>query len=460
MTSTANVVKYPPRFDLNDFDRHQIARIQREAAGLDFQSALLLYKYRCGRPIDLDALESRFCEALEKRIAQAKAERAIPPLRSNCGNECDRRPTSPPPGDETKEPQPPLPYVDMSTWDTDPVPEQDWAVLNRIPRRQCVLFSGEGAAGKSTLQLHLSAAHVLGRDWLGTMPEQGPALFIDAEDDAKVMHRRLAAITKHCGVTFSQLIKAGLHLISLVGQDAVLATVSRNGKIEPTPRYNQLLEAAGDIKPVMIGIASSANFYAGSEIDRAQVQQFISLMTRLAILAHGSLVLISHPSLTGIASDTGLSGNTQWHNAVRARFYMKGVKPENGEQADNELREIVFKKNNYGPVSESIVLRYTNGLFLPLPGVASLDRAAAEMRADDLFLDLLRRFTKENRTVGDKTGINYAPALCAREDEAKRLGISSKAFEDAMRRLFKAGHIWNEPQGRPSRPSFRLALKT
>jgi RecA-family ATPase len=209
----------------------------------------------------------------------------------------------------------------------------------------------------------------------------------------------------------------------------------------------------------MMGFASSANVYAGSEIDRSQVQQFISLLTRLAITANGSVVLISHPSLTGINTDTGLSGTTQWHNAVRARFYMKSVKPEDGEQPDTDLREIVFKKNNYGAVSESIVLRYSNGLFLPLPGIASLDRIAKEAKADDVFLDLLRRFTAENRNVSDKKGPSYAPALFAREEEAKRALLAGKDLEAAMRRLFKAGKIWNEPYGRPSRPHFRIARK-
>jgi RecA-family ATPase len=370
-----------------------------------------------------------------------------------------KRPTNGP--DDSKESGiPSLPFVNMSKWDSEPAPQQQWTVLNRIPRRQCALFSGEGAAGKSTIQLHLSAAHVLGKDWLGTLPEQGPALFIDAEDDIDVIHRRLADITKHYGVTFADLIKGGLRLLSLAGQDTVLATVNRNGKVEPTPFYRQVLQAAGDIKPVTMGIASSANVYAGSEIDRNQVQQFISLLTRLAITANGSVVLISHPSLTGISTDTGLSGNTQWHNAVRARFYLKGVKPDEGEEADSDLREIVFKKNQYGPLSESIVLRYRDGLFLPVQGVGSLDRAAQEMKAEHVFLDLLRRFSKENRNVYDKTGTTYAPSLFAREDEAKRAGITSKAFEAAMRRLFKAGTIWNEPCGRPSRPSYRLALKS
>ncbi|MEI4927616.1 AAA family ATPase, partial [Klebsiella pneumoniae] len=76
-----------------------------------------------------------------------------------------------------------------------PVPKPDWTVHERIPRRQVALFSGEGAMGKSTLLLQLACAHALGRDWLHTMPEPGKALFIDAEDDDELIHRRLAAIT-------------------------------------------------------------------------------------------------------------------------------------------------------------------------------------------------------------------------------------------------------------------------
>jgi len=183
-------------------------------------------------------------------------------------------------------------------------------------------------------------------------------------------------------------------------------------------------------------------------------------MTRLAIVADGSLVLISNPSLTGITSESGISGTTQWHNAMRARFYMKGVKPENGEEPDNDLREIVFKKNNYGPISESIVMHYQNGLFLPVPGVSSLDQAAQDAKADDVFLTLLRRFTAENRNVSNSpNSINYAPVLFAREEEAKRAGVSTKMFEAAILRLFKAAIIWNEPYGRPARPNYRLAWK-
>ena len=222
-------------------------------------------------------------------------------------------------------------------------PAQRRIVHERIPRGHATLFSGEGSAGKSTIQLQLSFAIVLGREWLATVRRPGPAIFIDAEDDEEELHRRGDAVLSYYRTTWSAATKAGLHLMSFAGQ--VLAAVNRTGRIEPSPIYERLLEAASDIKPRMISIASAANVFAGNENDRSQVQQFISLLTRMAIVAGGAVQLISHPSLTGINTDTGLSGNTQWHNAVRARSYLRGVKP--------------------------------------VRGVASLDQAAQESKADD-----------------------------------------------------------------------------
>jgi RecA-family ATPase len=357
--------------------------------------------------------------------------------------------------------KPKLPFIDMSRWDEEPAPEREWAVFERIPMRAVSLFSGEGGGGKSKTQLQLNTAHVFGAEWLLTYPLQGPSIFVDAEDDVDELHRRMELTLRHYGKTFAEATKAGLHLISLAGDDAVLAVASKGGKIEPTPRYDALLEAASDIKPRMIGIASAADVFAGNENDRPQVQQFITLLTRIAIRANGAVQLISHPSLTGINTDTGLSGSTQWHNSVRARSYLRIAKPEPGaEPRSNAPREIVFKKSNYGPDTASIVLEYRNGLYLPIEGVASLDRVEQEARAKEVFIELLQRFTAENRKVVAAPSRSYAPPLFAEEDEARKAGLTKKALEIAMRALFKAGKIWNEPCGKPSEPRFRLALKS
>jgi RecA-family ATPase len=127
------------------------------------------------------------------------------------------------------------------------VPERPWAVRDRIPLNNVTLFSGEGAIGKTILSLQLAVATVLGRDWLKALPEPGPVVAVCCEDDPDELHRRLDAILRHYQASFADL--AGLHLISLAGQDALLATPRRDGLLQPTRLFKQLGEAAADLKP-------------------------------------------------------------------------------------------------------------------------------------------------------------------------------------------------------------------
>jgi len=179
-------------------------------------------------------------------------------------------------------PRPPLAWLDMSGWDTMAVPERDWLVRDRIPVRQPTLFSGEGAVGKSLVVLHLLAATALGRDWLGLLPEEGPAWYIGAEDDARELHIRLSAIQKHYGITYADLVDADFRMLSLFGEDAVLAAPNRLGIVEPTELYQQIFEQAREEKPKCIALDASADLFAGDEINRVQVGHFVGLLRRLA----------------------------------------------------------------------------------------------------------------------------------------------------------------------------------
>jgi RecA-family ATPase len=375
------------------------------------------------------------------------------------------------PGSE--QPLAPLPLIDLMSWVGKPIPERDWVVKDRIPRRQVTLHSGLGAVGKSLIELQRSIAHVFGLDWLGMLPEPGPALFIDAEDDDNEMHIRAANILRHYrnayadrfkptrdeGADLDRMIAAAVRkelcLMSFYGRDAVLIAPDRRGIVEPTKLYHQLYQWCGDVKPVSITIASAANIFAGNEVDRSQVQQAVSLLTGLAKVANGGLTLIAHPSLTGVNTGTGISGSTQWHNGPRARLYTRSIeKQEEGEQPIGDVREIVFKKNQYGEIAASVRVQYRNGVFVPVTNASPLERAVAEASVDKAFLTCLDAATEQGIDVHVTPGKGYAPSHFAQMTQAN--GHGSKVFEKAMQRLLDAKKIRNADYGPPSKVRKRL----
>ena len=63
-----------------------------------------------------------------------------------------------------------------------------------------------------------NVAHVIGKEWLGAMPTQGPAIYVGCEDETDELHRRFDAIAAHYGVTFRQLIDGGLRRCAGTGK--------------------------------------------------------------------------------------------------------------------------------------------------------------------------------------------------------------------------------------------------
>jgi RecA-family ATPase len=353
-----------------------------------------------------------------------------------------------------------LPYVDMSAWDDTPAPPRQWVIADRIPLLQPTLLSGEGAIGKSILLLQLLSSTPLARDWIGMLPEQGPAIYLGAEDTVDELHRRLEPILEHHKVRFADLIAGGFKLLSYAGKDAVLGEVERNGRIKPTALFEKLYRDACALRPKLIAIDTVSDAFLGDEIKRDQVRQFGGMMRRLAIDSTSGVVMSSHPSLTGINSGTGLSGSTQWHNTVRARAYFRKAESDDDEESsdkpDSGLRVLEFKKNQYGPVGSTVRLRWQNGLWLPVPSATFFENVVGERKADDLFLTLLDRFTKQGQRVSHNSSRTYAPALFAQHPDAK--GFNKDKLAKAMQRLLDTGKISIAEYGPPSHRRSHLVL--
>jgi RecA-family ATPase len=290
------------------------------------------------------------------------------------------------------------------------------------------------------------------------LPEPGAAIVVCCEDDDSELWRRLDLIFQHYNASYSDF--KNLHLLSLAGQETLMATPDRSALMQPTKLFARVHEAACDIRPKLIVLDNSADVFGGNENDRAQVRQFIGLLRGMAIASGAGVLLTSHPSLTGISSGTGLSGSTAWNASVRSRLYFKRATTEKDEEPDPDLRVLEVMKSNYGPIGEMINLRWKNGLFVPVGGVTNLEKLAAEQAAQNLFLNELNRFGLQGRNVSDRPNANnYAPSVFAKEKQARDLGIKKADLETAMRNLFAADKIRVETYGPPSKTSSKLVAK-
>ena len=114
-----------------------------------------------------------------------------------------------------------LPMVSAASFAGQKPPAMSDAVFGLIPSRIVVTLNGDGAVGKSLLALQLCIASVSGTPWLGLQVQQGPCLFITAEDEIGECHRRINAICTADGIDIERL--GNLNIVSLVGKDALLA---------------------------------------------------------------------------------------------------------------------------------------------------------------------------------------------------------------------------------------------
>jgi RecA-family ATPase len=353
---------------------------------------------------------------------------------------------------------PPLTFVDLQSWQDQPVPPQEWLAYRRVPHENVTLLGGDGATGKTTIGLQLCIATVTGKEWLGALVDRpGRALFYTAEESEKELHRQLAAILPHYGVDYRDI--AGKFFPHCrPADDAILGMPDRNGIVRPTPAFLQLQKAVLDVRPNLVCLEAASDLFGGDENKRPQVRGFLGMLRgQLAMKCETAVILLQHPSQSGLASGSGTSGSTQWNNSARSRLYLSTVKA-NGEdgEPDHDLRKLEVMKANFGPRGETIKVRWREGVFFVEAGTSSLEKLARDKKIDDTFVTLLERYTRQNQPLCPYAGRNYAPAIFASNGKAG--GISSAEFARCMQRLIDADIIHIKTEGPPSKRRSLLAL--
>lgn len=337
-------------------------------------------------------------------------------------------------------------------------PPREWHVSDLIPARTVTILTGDGATGKSLLALQLAVATAINSRWIGNEVRFGRCLFLTAEDEVDELHRRLFAIGKAEGFELSVL--ENLHISSLAGEDAVLAFPDRKtNMLTPTPLFGRLRATVDALRPSLIVLDTLADLFGGNEVDRAQARQFVGMLRGLAIDYDTTILLLAHPSLSGMSSGSGSSGSTAWNNSARSRLYLRRVLRMDGQtpvEDDPDIRELATVKANYGRSGGKTEIRWSEGRFIAggsWDGEIHLGGLSPN-RAEEVFQKLLRIYLVEGRNVSCNPSSTYAPRVFASDDRAER--ITAKAFQKAMNSLLEHGLIENVVFGPPSKGRFRL----
>ncbi|MCF3595466.1 AAA family ATPase [Rhodobacteraceae bacterium LMO-12] len=325
------------------------------------------------------------------------------------------------------------------------VKPREWLVQELVPKKTVTLFSGDGGTGKSLLALQLAVAVAAQTAWVGKTVNSGGVIYLSAEDDDDELHRRLDDILRAEGRSYDDL--PALTLRSLAGEDALLAIESGVALMQ-TELFKELDARAIDEAPALIVVDTLADVYPANENDRAKVRQFVGILRGLALKRNCSVLLLGHPSLTGLNSGTGTSGSTAWNNSVRSRLYLSRI-DDNGFEADPDRRVMTTMKANYGRVGGETYMKWTDGVFVAETQPSGLDALAAGAKAQRVFMKLLTMFTEQGRQVNHVSGASYAPKLFAEHQDNE--GMTKRALKAAMEGLLAAGKIKIETEGPPSR---------
>ena len=323
-----------------------------------------------------------------------------------------------------------IPVSKLQTLDIKP---RQWLVHDWIPIGQPTLLYGDGGSGKSLVAKQLCAAVAMGHHpWLGLQTRTGKSLFFTAEDDTVELHRRLADICASMRIQLSDL--NNMEIMSLVGEDASLATHTANTNIlDPSPMLIQVETKIKDFKPNLVVLDTLADVFPADENQRLLARKFIGMLRAIAYQYNCAILILAHPSRSGLQDGSGTSGSTGWSNSVRSRIYLKYTDAENPN-----LRTIELKKSNYSQINSEISVSWERGVFVPF---AMHGRHSAEQEAylDKLFLDILDDLTMKGHTVNSKSGSNYAPTKFSNHPLAN--GITKNAFKLSMKRLMREGRI-------------------
>jgi RecA-family ATPase/Holliday junction resolvase RusA-like endonuclease len=354
------------------------------------------------------------------------------------------------------------------------VPRREYLYGKHFQRRAVSATVAPGGTGKTSLVMVEAVAMATSRNLLGEQPKERCRVWLhNGEDSRDELLRRVVAVCQHYDIPQTEL--AGwLFLTSGTEMPLKVANGYSDLKID-APLVEEMTRTVLEHEIDVVMLDPLVTIHSINENDNGKMDQVVRIFSRLADTCNCAVDLSQHTRKlpTGVVEHSAddARGASAVHDAVRAQRVLNVMSAKEAENLQvNEMeRRSYFRvdrsKANTAPPAkvatwrkfESVALANGDDVGVVTPSVLgdaapSEERASAAQKARDVYLPLLDRFARAGRTVGDKAGKNYAPALFAREDEAKKAKVGRAGLEEAQRQLFADQAIRVEDCGTPARP--------
>lgn len=309
-----------------------------------------------------------------------------------------------------------------------PIAPRQWVVEDWVPLKTVTMLFGAGGVGKTLLAQQLGNCVATGETFFGVKTMQMPVIDVSCEDDGDELSRRQLDVNQWMGINEFGSGPDNLLLWPRVGHDNIMVTFPGHGEDQPGQFFetlcNKIEAVKGDADHVLVILDTAADLFGGNEIVRREVNTFVkTYLGSIVQKYNATVILLAHPSLSGIATGTGLSGSTGWENSVRSRSYL------HSDDDDNSIRTLSRMKSNYSGIGSDndIKLIWDEGVLCVPTTTEHFDKINNIPLKNDIILEVKYAWENEN-PYRDRRGRAAKTALPQQLPQHKA-GAVMKAFK-------------------------------
>jgi hypothetical protein len=318
------------------------------------------------------------------------------------------------------------------------------------------------------------------RNLLGEQPKERLRVWYhNGEDSLEELNRRLAAICQHYAIPQSEL--SGWFFMTSGNEVPLRVARGYSNLVINTGLIENINSQIGDNEIDVATFDPLVTLHGVPENDTGKMDTVVRIFAGIADQQNCAVELSHHTRklMAGSTADYSVDdmrGAGAVKDAMRAVRMLNRMTPKDAEDVGilEHERAAYFRldrvKGNNSRPALATWRRFVNvelpntdevGVVVPweFPGqgaAPSPQKAEAERRVEAVFLALLDRFASDGRNVSDR-GPTSAPALFAKEPEARAAKLGKAPLAEAMRRLFATSKIRMEPYGRTDHGKQRIA---